>query len=106
MDTASLFTKASHISNACSPVSGCDNNSSSVFTPKLCAYTGSNECSASMKAALPPSFCTSAIACKANVVLPEDSGPYISIILPLGYPPTPNAISRLSEPLELTFTLI
>ena len=104
IETASLLTRASHISKACSPVSGCDNNSSSVFTPKLWAYTGSSECSASINAALPPCFCTSAIACNANVVLPEDSGPYISIILPLGYPPTPRAISKLNEPLGHTST--
>ena len=56
IDTASLFTSASHISRACSPVSGCDNSNSSIFTPKLWAYTGSKECSASMNAALPPCF--------------------------------------------------
>ncbi len=31
--------------------------------------------SASINAATPPFFCASAIACKATVVLPEDSGP-------------------------------
>ena len=54
--TASLLTKASHISNACSPVSGCDKSNSSILTPNLSAYTGSNACSASIKAALPPNF--------------------------------------------------
>lgn len=32
-------------------------------------------CSASINAASPPSFCTSAMTCRATVVLPEDSGP-------------------------------
>ena len=47
-----------------------------------------------MNAATPPAFCASATTCKATVVLPEDSGPYTSIILPLGSPPTPRAASR------------
>jgi hypothetical protein len=42
--------------------------------------------------------------CKDRVVLPEDSGPNISIILPLGIPPTPRAISRPSDPVGTTFT--
>ena len=33
-----------------------------------------------MMAAIPPRFCASAMACMANVVLPEDSGPKISMI--------------------------
>ena len=37
IETASLLTRASQISRACSPVSGCDNNNSSVLTPKLWA---------------------------------------------------------------------
>ncbi len=40
------------------------------------------------------------MACRATVVLPDDSGPYTSIIRPRGYPPTPNAASSASEPLE------
>jgi membrane peptidoglycan carboxypeptidase len=35
--TASLRTKASQISNACSPVSGCDSSNSSMSTPSLSA---------------------------------------------------------------------
>ena len=38
------------------------------------------------------------MACKVSVVLPDDSGPYISITLPFGYPPTPKAISNPNEP--------
>ena len=70
----------------------------SISTPSEEAYTESNACSASINAAIPPCFWTSAIACIVNVVFPEDSGPYISITLPLGYPPTPSAKSR---PIEL-----
>src|SRR5271167_3970136 len=33
-----------------------------------------------------------------SVVLPEDSGPKISITLPRGMPPTPSAMSRPNEP--------
>ena len=36
------------------------------------------------KAAMPPAFCASAMTCSATVVLPEDSGPKISEILPRG----------------------
>jgi hypothetical protein len=36
-----------------------------------------------MKAAIPPFFWASATICNATVVLPEDSGPNISMILPL-----------------------
>ena len=68
-------TRTSTISSACSPVSGCEINRSSVLTPMWEAYTGSSACSASMKAAVPPCFCDCAITCSASVVLPEDSGP-------------------------------
>ena len=48
----------------------------------------------------PPDACTSAMACRATVVLPDDSGPYTSIIRPRGYPPTLMQRSSASEPLE------
>ncbi len=51
MSIAPLRTSASVISSACSPVSGCESNNSSILTPNFCAYTGSSACSASMKAA-------------------------------------------------------
>src|ERR1035438_8195509 len=57
-----------------------------------------------MKAATPPAFCASAIKCKVKVVLPEDSGPKISITRPRGKPPTPSAASSEIEPLEITAT--
>ena len=59
--------------------------------------------SASIKAAIPPNFCASAIHCKHNVVFPDDSGPYISIILPRGKPPIPRAKSNDKEPVFLNF---
>ncbi|SKU07514.1 Uncharacterised protein [Mycobacteroides abscessus subsp. abscessus] len=68
-------TSMSAISRACSPVSGCDTNSESVSTPSFLAYSGSSACSASMNAAIPPARCALATACRATVVLPEDSGP-------------------------------
>ena len=73
--TALDLTRDSHISRACSPVSGCERYNSSVSTPSACAYCASKACSASMNAATPPAFCVSAIMCNATVVLPEDSGP-------------------------------
>ena len=38
----------------------------------------------------------------AKVVLPDDSGPKISMILPLGNPPTPRAKSIVTDPVEIT----
>src|SRR3954466_14619762 len=55
-----------------------------------------------MKAAVPPSFCTSAMTCSVRVVLPDDSGPYISTTRPRGRPPTPSARSRPSDPVDTT----
>ena len=37
IETASDLTSASQISSACSPVSGWDNNNSSILTPKFLA---------------------------------------------------------------------
>src|SRR3954470_12901497 len=54
-----------------------------------------------MNAARPPDFCALAITWSMSVVLPEDSGPYISTTRPRGRPPTPSAISRPSEPEEM-----
>ena len=69
------LTRVSAISRACSPVSGCEINNSSVSTPSFFAYTGSKACSASIKAHIPPAFWASANTCNAKVVLPDDSGP-------------------------------
>ena len=82
--TAPDFIKVSAISNACSPESGCEIIKFATSTPNFLAYDGSKAFSASIYAHVPPFFCASATACKANVVLPEDSGPYISTILPRG----------------------
>ena len=57
-----------------------------------------------MNAAIPPFFWASAITCSAMVVLPEDSGPKISITRPRGTPPTPRAASSEMEPVEITAT--
>src|SRR6478672_6617239 len=57
-----------------------------------------------MKAATPPVFCTSAIACRVRVVFPDASGPKISMTRPRGNPPTPSAISRPSDPVEIAGT--
>src|ERR1035437_10267447 len=46
-----------------------------------------------MNAARPPAFWALAITCSINVVLPEDSGPKISMTRPRGMPPTPSARS-------------
>ena len=98
--TAPDLTSVSVISNACSPESGCDNNKSSIFTPRFSAYLGSSACSASINAAVPPCFCVSAITWSIIVVLPDDSGPYISTTLPFGSPPIPSAASNVRDPVE------
>ena len=51
-----------------------------------------------MNAAMPPRFCASAMTCWQTVVLPDDSGPKISVIRPRGIPPTPRARSSAIEP--------
>ena len=98
MSTAPERTIVSVISNACSPVSGCEIYRLSISTPIFLAYTGSSACSASIKPAIPPRFCTSATICSATVVLPPDSGPYTSTTRPFGTPPTPRARSKPKEP--------
>ena len=65
----------SAISRACSPVSGWETSRASVSTPSFFAYSGSRACSASMKAAMPPSRWAFATAWSATVVFPDDSGP-------------------------------
>ena len=68
---------------------------------ELAEYSASSACSASMNAASPPSFCASAMTCSESVVLPDDSGPKISMMRPRGRPPTPRAASTPIEPLEM-----
>src|SRR3989344_455681 len=102
--TALERTSDSTISSACSPVSGWEMSRSSILTPIFFAYSGSSACSASTYAAMPPFFCASRTMCKAKVVLPELSGPNISMILPRGTPPTPSAASSDTEPVGMTST--
>ncbi|EKD55648.1 MAG: hypothetical protein ACD_59C00083G0001 [uncultured bacterium] len=65
-------------------------------------YLGSMACSTSTNAAMPPVFWALAIMWNASVVLPDDSGPYISTMRPRGTPPIPVAISREREPVGMT----
>ena len=51
-----------------------------------------------MKATTPPRAWASAMTCWQTVVLPDDSGPKISVIRPRGMPPTPSARSSAIEP--------
>ena len=39
-------------------------------------------------------------------ILSDDSGPYISIILPFGKPPIPSAKSKLKDPVDIDSTAI
>src|SRR5262245_60804531 len=57
-----------------------------------------------MKAATPPRRWASAMTCWQTVVLPDDSGPKISVIRPRGMPPTPSARSRAMEPVGMDST--
>ena len=54
-----------------------------------------------MKATTPPRFCASAMTCWQTVVLPDDSGPKISVIRPRGMPPTPSARSSAMDPVGI-----
>src|SRR4051812_18510869 len=54
-----------------------------------------------MNAATPPLFCELAMMCSVSVVLPEDSGPKISMTRPLGIPDPPNAMSSESDPVGM-----
>jgi hypothetical protein len=58
----------SAISSACSPVSGWEMSRSLSLTPSFSAYDGSSACSASMNAAVPPFFWTSAMTWRVSVV--------------------------------------
>ena len=55
---------------------------------------------------MPPRRCASAMTWSESVVLPEDSGPKISITRPRGTPPTPRAASREREPVGMAGTSI
>src|SRR3954468_20630606 len=57
-----------------------------------------------MNATTPPFFCASASTCWHSVVLPEDSGPKISVIRPRGIPPTPSARSSAIDPVGIAST--
>ena len=102
MSSAPERISMSAISRACSPVSGWETSRSSVFTPSALAYSGSSACSASMKAAMPPAAWAFATACRATVVFPLASGPYISTTRPRGRPPTPSATSSAIDPVGTT----
>ena len=57
-----------------------------------------------MNATTPPRRCASARTCWQSVVLPDDSGPKISVIRPRGMPPTPSARSSAMEPVGMAST--
>src|SRR2546423_271009 len=102
--TAPERTRISVISSPCSPVSGCETSRLSMSTPSFLAYSTSSACSASMYAAAPPCRWECATTCSANVVLPLDSGPKISVTRPRGIPPMPIAASRLIAPVGIAST--
>src|SRR2546428_9141131 len=102
--TAPDRTRISVISSPCSPVSGWDTSRLSMSTPSFFAYWTSSACWASSSAAAPPSRCAFATTCSANVVLPLDSGPKISLTRPRGMPPIPIAASRLIAPVGIAST--
>src|SRR6266511_3885042 len=57
-----------------------------------------------MKATTPPRCWASARTCWQSVVLPDDSGPKISVIRPRGIPPTPRARSSAIDPVGIEST--
>src|SRR6478735_3680898 len=54
-----------------------------------------------MNATTPPRAWASARTCWQTVVLPDDSGPKISVMRPRGMPPTPSARSSAIEPVGI-----
>jgi hypothetical protein len=94
----------STISSACSPVSGCEMRRSSIFTPSFFAYSGSSACSASMKSADAAFLLRFGDDMEESVVLPELSGPKISMMRPRGKPPMPSAQSTPIEPVGMALT--
>src|SRR6266568_2539307 len=57
-----------------------------------------------MMAHTPPMRCASAMTCCTIVVLPDASGPKISVTRPRGMPPTPRAMSNAIEPVGMIST--
>ena len=57
-----------------------------------------------MNAATPPIACACAITVSVSVVLPDDSGPKISMMRPRGKPPTPSAWSIAIDPVGIVST--
>ena len=57
-----------------------------------------------MKAATPPRAWASAMTCWQTVVLPDDSGPKISVMRPRGMPPMPSARSSAIDPVGMWST--
>ena len=55
---------------------------------------------------MPPLRWASATTCMARVVLPEASGPKISVTRPRGRPPMPRAMSSAKAPVETTSTFM
>ncbi len=101
MSTALLLMSSSTICIASSPLVGWLTSSVSSEMPSFLAQLGSRACSASMKAAIPPARWAAATAWRASVVLPLDSGPKTSMILPFGNPLPPRARSTERLPLEI-----
>ena len=99
--TALDLISISVICRASSPLLGWLTNNDSSSTPSFLAQLGSNACSASINAAMPPSFWASATMCNASVVLPLDSGPKTSMTRPRGIPTPPNARSRDILPVRI-----
>ena len=94
ISTALLLMSISVMCIASSPEPGWLTSSVSNCTPSFLAQEGSRACSASMKAAMPPSRWALATTCRASVVLPLDSGPKISTTRPQGMPWPPRAMSN------------
>ena len=89
---------------ASSPLLGWLTSNDPRSTPSFFPQLGSNACSASTIAAMPPAFWASAHTCKAIVVLPLDSGPKISMIRPRGKPIPPSARSSERDPVLMHST--
>ena len=101
MSTAFDLISSSAICIASSPLVGWLTSRLSSEMPSFLAQLGSRACSASMKAAMPPARWAAAMAWRASVVLPLDSGPNTSMMRPRGKPLPPRARSTERLPLEI-----
>ena len=107
MTTTSILPvriRESTISSACSPVSGWEMRRSSTLTPILRGVIWIHGVLGIDVGADAAFFLGFGDDVKGKVVLPDDSGPKISMMRPQGRPPMPSAMSSPKDPVEIAST--